>query len=141
MGQISGLAWDVPRSTHTYIVEQVAKDLTPTRHQVLSRYVTFFHSLLSSPNWEVRVLARIVSQDHQSVTRQNIDHITARSGCSPWDFGKSRILAELPRSELTENNLWRVSPLTKLFEIRKSMTTAAEDTRPTQTWIDSICST
>ena len=136
------LSWDVPRSTHTYLVEHfLAKDFTPTRNQVLSRYVTFLHSLLNSPNREVRILARIVTQDYKSVTRQNIDYIHERSGLSPLNYGKSRIQIELPKSELSENNLWRISLLAKLLEKRQIQTTAAEDIRPTQIWIDSLCST
>ena len=86
-------------------------------------------------------MARIVNQDYKSVSRQNIDYIQERSGYSPLNYGKSRIQSELPKSELTENNLWRISLLDKLLEIRRSQITAAEDTTPTQTWIDSICVT
>ena len=136
------LVWDVPRSTHTYLVESfLAKDFVPTRNQVLARYVTFLHSLINSPNWEVRILVRIVRQDHQSVTRQNADYISERSGLSPWDYGKRRVQVELPRSEVTETNLWRVSLLTKLFDIREKRQTAVEDTASIQAWIDAICAT
>ena len=136
------LVYNVPRSTHTYLVENfLAKKFVPTRNQVLSGYVTFLHSLINSPNWEVRILARIIRQNHQSVTRTNADYITECSGLSPWDYGKIRIQAELPRCEVTETNLWRVSLLTELFDEQKNRTTAVEDTASIQAWIDAVCST
>lgn len=54
------LSWGVPRSTHTYLVENVlAKNFISARHQVMGRYVTFFQSLLNSPNREVRILLEL----------------------------------------------------------------------------------
>ena len=135
------LCWGVPRSTHTYLVENLlARDFLPARHQVLARYGTFFNSLLTSPNREVRLLARIVVQDKKSVTSQNVKYIEERSGLSPWDYNKSRITAGLQRAEVSVNDLWRISLLEKMFSQRTEMISRAENTSSVQTWIDSICS-
>ena len=136
------LCWSVPRSTHTYLVENLlAKDFLPARHQVLARYGSYFNSLLTSPSREVRLLARIVAQDKKSVTSQNLKYVEKMSGVSPWDYGKRRILAGLKRSEVTVVNLWRVSLLEKLLIQRTEMVSRAEDTVSIQSWVDSICST
>ena len=83
------LSWGVPLSTHINLVEHVlANQFVTSRNKILSRYVNYFQSLLKSSSKEVRILTRIVTQDKQSVTRQNIDYITKLSGLSPWDYGK-----------------------------------------------------
>ena len=136
------LAWEVPRSTHTNLVEDFfAKDFLSVRNQVLSRYVTFFQSLLTSPSREIRILVRIIMQDHQSVMRLNVDHVTELSGLSPWDYDKKRIQMELPKPRLGVNDMWRVSLLTNLLEQRTTKSRMADDAASIQAWIDSICST
>ena len=130
------LSWAVPRSNHTYLVENLlAKDFLPARHQVLDRYCTYFNSLLTSPSREVKLLARIVSEEKQSVTSQNLKYIEKLCEVSPWDFGKNRVIEGLQRSEVTVSNLWRVTLLEKLLLQREEMDSKAEDT------VDSICST
>ena len=58
------LTWNVPRSTYTYLVENLlAKNFVPLRHQMYSRYATFFQNLLKSSSKEVVLLANIVSRD------------------------------------------------------------------------------
>ena len=53
------ISWDVPRSTHTYFVQEV---LTPNilslELRILRNFVGFFQSLLCSPSTEISVLAR-----------------------------------------------------------------------------------
>ena len=45
------LCWDVPRGTHTYLVNNLlAVKFQPLRNQALSRYIPFCRSLLSSPS-------------------------------------------------------------------------------------------
>ena len=80
------LAWDVPRETYTYIVENVlAENFDSLRKQIYTRYVTFFQNLFTSASKEVRHLARIVSQDPRSTVYKNVMMIQEASGLSPWD--------------------------------------------------------
>ena len=62
------LTWGVPRSTYTYLVENVlASNFISLRHQVYGRFVNYFQGLFKSSSREVRHLARIVSRDIRSV--------------------------------------------------------------------------
>ena len=85
------LIWGVPRSTYTYLVENVlAADFVSLRNQVYGRYVSYFQNLFRSSSREIRHLVRIVSRDSRSVTCRNIEHLTALIGLSPWDFSSGR---------------------------------------------------
>ena len=67
------LCWDLPRSTHTYFVENLlAKDFKSIRQQVFARYIGFYQSLVKSPSKEVAVISRIVGQDAASTTGNNL---------------------------------------------------------------------
>ena len=137
------LSWGVPVSTHTNLVEHLfARNFLSSRHQIMSRYVTFFQSLLNSPSREVRLMTRIVAADKKSVTSQNVAHITEISkGLSPWDYSKSRIMNELPRSPIEETDQWRFTFIEKLLLSRDEKFIACEDSTSIQQWLDALCTT
>ena len=70
------LAYRVPRSTFTYMVEgYFAASQVSLRNQVLSRYSGFYRNLLASPSREVRMLAKMVSADPRSITCKNLKYL------------------------------------------------------------------
>ena len=76
------LTWNGPRSTYTYLVENVlASGFVSLRNQSYSRYVNFFQQLFGSSSKEVRHLVRIVARDVRSVS-----FVNACSGLSHWDY-------------------------------------------------------
>ena len=57
------LAWQVPRSTHTYFVDMMLScGISHVRDDILARYVTFLKSLRESPSYEVSVLVHMVGE-------------------------------------------------------------------------------
>ena len=136
------LTWNVPRSTYTYLVENaLATDFVSLRHQVYARYVNFFQNLFKSSSKEVRHLARIVARDVRSVTNRNVRHIEAASGLSPWDYSKWRIKEKLAKTEIPDNNLWRIGLLQKMLVLRQEKSALCFDTKQLDEMIDSLCST
>ena len=56
------LCWELPRSTHTYFVDNILScGFSSIRQQVINRYGKFFRFLLASPSKEVAVISRIVA--------------------------------------------------------------------------------
>ena len=79
------LAWNVPRSTHTYLVDNLLGiNHLSVKKQLLSRYIKFFKGLLKSKSNEVKLLANIVARDVRSVTRRNLNFIEKETGLDPW---------------------------------------------------------
>ena len=71
------LAWNVPRSTHTYLVDNLlGVNHLSVKRQLLSRYIKFFKGLLKSKSCEVKLLANIVARDVRSVTGKNLRYRT-----------------------------------------------------------------
>ena len=136
------LTWNVSRSTFTYIVDNVlGTNFVSLRHQVYARYVNFFQNLFKSASIEVRHLARIVARDVRSVTSRNVRLIETVSGLSPWDYSKWRIKEKLAKTEIPDNNLWRVGLLQKLLVQRQENNALCIDTKQLDGMIDSLCST
>ena len=132
------LIWGVPRSTFTYLVENVlASNFVSLRHQVYGRYVNYFHGLFKSSSKEVRHLVRIVSRDVRSTTCKNVMLLKAETGLSPWDYSKWRIQEKLRRASVPENDEWRPGLLLKLLENRRD----AANKELLDKMIDSLCST
>ena len=66
------LAWDCPRYTRTFLVQQVlCCGHTSARADIMSRYCKYLRSLQHSASWEVRVLANYVGTDIRTVTAKN----------------------------------------------------------------------
>ena len=79
------LTWDVPRSTHTYLVEDVlAKDFLTVKQQLVGRYVGFFRALLKSKSPEVQIVASMVGRCALSTTGSNLMKIQRETGHDPW---------------------------------------------------------
>ena len=78
------LAFDVPRSTHVYLVQNVlADEFLPIETELMARYVKFYESLTNSQSFEVKVLSQIAVQDKRSTTSRNISLIEKKTGkCS-----------------------------------------------------------
>ena len=134
------LTWNVPRSTYTYIVENLlARDSRTLRNHIYSRYSKFFQNLLNSSSKEVSFLAKIVSHDSQSVTHNNIQLIEKASGCSPWDFSTWRIKTGLTIKPIPANDEWRISLLSKMLEYRMKEEKLMNNTDNLSKMIDSLC--
>ena len=58
------LAWGLPRSCHTYLVDNVlASHVWPIKASVLGKFHSFFLSLLKSDSREVQVVARLAAKE------------------------------------------------------------------------------
>ena len=70
------LAWQVPRSTHTYFVERLLScGISHIRNDILARYVTFLKSLRESPSMEVGVMVNYVGRNIRTTTGNNLHFI------------------------------------------------------------------
>ena len=57
------LAWQVPRGTHTYFVDQLLGcDMTSVKVDILSRYCKFVRGLRTSPSMKVAVMSAVARQ-------------------------------------------------------------------------------
>ena len=70
------LAWQVPRQTHTYMVDHLlCSDLTSVRDDIFARYIKFVRGLKMSPSKEVSVMCGVVAGDINTTTGQNLNVI------------------------------------------------------------------
>ena len=139
------LAWEVPRATRTYLVQNVlASGITSAKVDILARYANFFRSLRKSPSQEVSVMANIVGRDLRSTTGSNLKLLEESSGLNPWTYDSSRIKMELIAREkvvIPEQDAWRIGYLKKLLEERQMFTYSGEMDMMNQVsdLIDSVC--
>ena len=94
------LAWDCPRGTRTYLVQQVlACGTSSARTDILTRYSKFFKGLRNSPSREVAVLANFIARDRRSVTGSNVQLVMLKSGCNVWTDSPGKVRAGLMKKE------------------------------------------
>ena len=135
------LAWDCPRSTHTYLVDNLlATNHCSVKKQILARYVNFFRGLQKSKSHEVMVLVNVVARDMRSVTGRNLLMIERETGLDPWLASAARVKEKLPHSDVPEQDQWRLPLLCQYLYQRREMETSLEDVKEISNLIDSLCS-
>ena len=135
------LAWDLPRSTHTFLVEGLlARNFFTVKQQLVGRFVNFFLGLQQSRSSEVRVVASMAGRCVRSTTGRNLIQIERETGLDPWLTPAWKIRAAVPRADVPVSEGWRAQYLTKLIWARMEMKTKVEDTADVDNLIDSLCS-
>ena len=135
------LAWDLPRSTHTYLVEDVlAKDYLTVKQQLVGRFTNFFRSLLKSKSIEICVVANMVGRCAQSTTGGNLIRIHRETGQDPWKQPAWKVRDGITRAEVPPQEGYRVQYLRKLITARSELRTQALETTEVDGLIESLCS-
>ena len=135
------LAWDLPRSTHTFLVEGLlVRNFFTVKQQLVGRFVNFFKELQKSKSQEVRIVSSMVGRCVRSTTGKNLALIERDTGLDPWVTPAWMVRAATPREEVPANEGWRAQYLTKLILARREMRTKLEDTTDVEELIDSLCS-
>ena len=136
------LAWEVPRGTHTYFVENMlASSFRTLETGIKARYVKFFQSLLKSRSTEVRILSELVGRDAMSTTGRNISMLARETGFNPWCSSPKMISDTLSASvaPVPPQDEWRLPYLAKLLQQRYLLKSQALDTKAITKLIDSLC--
>ena len=134
-------AWSLPRSTHTFIVENLlARDFLTVKQQLVGRFVNFFKSLLLSKSPEVKMMANIAGRCARSTTGKNLLNIQIKTSLDPWVTPARKVRAAVEKSSVPVNEKWRLQYLMKLIEARQEMKATSENTDDVTTLIDSLCS-
>ena len=137
------LAYGLPRSTFTYLVEgYLAADQTSLRNQVLSRYPGFYRNLLSSPSREVRILARVVASDPRSTTCRNLRYLERITNLNQPQFCSAlKVREALPVQHVPEKEKWRLGLLSSLMKVKGEKHARVEDMKHICAMLDSLAST
>ena len=135
------ITWGVPRSTHTFLMDNllVAQFYT-VKQQLVGRYVNFVRKLLSSTSPEVCIVANMVARCARSTTGRNMLNIERETNLDPWTTQSWQVRDEVPRAEVPAMQGWRVQFLGKLLEARMEMDSKCQDLEEINTLIDSLCS-
>ena len=114
------LAWQVPRATHTYFVDQMLScGIDSVRVDAMSRYTKFIRGLIASPSMEVSVICGVARQDIRTVTGGNLVLLRRKTGLDMSLTCVGRV-KEVLQKELTivpEADHWRMKYLAWLLFI------------------------
>ena len=135
------VTWDVPRSTHRFLVDNLlAADFLTVKQQLLGRYVNFFHGLLKSLSPEVRIVASMMGRCARSTTGKNLLCLERETGLDPWTAKAWCVREKVQRVEVPMGEGWRIQYLSKLLHARKDLEIKCQDVEEINTLIESLCS-
>ena len=134
------VAWDVPRATHTYLVDNLLScGISNVKQQLVSRYVNFFKNLLKSHSREVKVVASIVARCARSPTGRNLMNIQVETGMDPWREEAWKVGQAVKTAEVPGREGWSVQYLAKLIRAKKEKETMCESVEDIKELIESLC--
>ena len=137
------LAWQLPRTTHTYLVDHLLScGLSSVRIDILSRYAKFLRGLKHSASMEVAVMFGVVKGDVQTTTGQNIRMLRMETSLDPIIVDSVAIRTALVDMipPVPEADRWRLKYLGSMLETRGEANYAGKDTALITSLIDSLCS-
>ena len=135
------IVWGVPRSTHTFLLDNLLVDQFFTvKQQLVGRYVNFVRGLLRSTSPEIAIVSNMMARCARSPTGKNLINIARETGLDPWTSQSWKVRAAVKRKEVPDGEGWRVQYLGKLLEARMDMSTRCEDLEDINTIINSLCS-
>ena len=133
------LAWGVPRSTHTYLVDNLLAGCLPSiRSSILSRFCKFFKSVRERKSLAVRVVANISSVDSRSMTGSNLMNIKKEVKLDPVGGVRAALLAV--RAPVPALDSWRIGSLGKFLQAKFDLAAKDQETDEIEKLINSICS-
>ena len=135
------LTFNVPRSTHTFLVENLlASDFVPIKTELMARYGNFYNSLCKSKSPEVQLMASLVTRDVQSTTAKNLATIRRETGVHSLTVPPLLVRQNVPLAVIPVNQEWRLPLLSKLLHQRREMENSFLETKLISAVIDSLCS-
>ena len=133
------LIWRVPRSTHTFLVENLlVSQFFTVKQQLVGRYVNYVKQLFNSSSPEICVVANMVARCARSTTGSNLLHIERESRLDPWTTPAWMVRSAMPRCEVTPVQRWRLQYLRKLLLARLEMEARCEDVEDINELVDSL---
>ena len=138
------LAWQVPRATHTYFVDQLLScGKSSVRMDTLTRYSKFVKGLIASPSMEVAVMCGVARQDIRTVTGSNLAMVRRETGLEPVLSSQGILRERLHQNiaSVPDMDKWRLDYLTKMLCERGEAHYRADDKEVARlsTLIDSVC--
>ena len=136
------LVWNLPRSTHSYFVDNLLAEGFPSvRKKILSQYVSFLQRLRKSVSNEVRIMSYIAAADIRSTTGRNSHNLTQEFQIDPWTSSPGVLKSKYSFCEVPDVDSWRLPLLTTLLKQRYDLNACGEDTDTVDGLIESLCST
>ena len=110
---------NVPRSCHTYLVQNVlAPEFLPVKTELMSRYINFYKNISTSDCFELCLLAKIASKDVRSTTKRNLSLIEQETSLDPFVASPQEVKSSVKLCEVPRNQDWRFNLLQNLLNER-----------------------
>ena len=117
------LTWDLPRTTHTWLVTHLLGCGLPTAKETVLSGSGFLTRLRKSASWEVRVMAELEVRDATSVTGRNVMMFKRELGTDPRTLTpkQTRELVRAAEKPVHPEEEWKLDMLEEMLEERKQL--------------------
>ena len=113
------MIYNVPRTTHTYLIEDISDSLHVTV-MMSSRLIQFHKTLIENKKSVLRLLASLNMDDVKTIHGRNLAKLKKSLNCEITDMSSNFIKTNLRYKYLPALEEWRVPLLKNLLDIRNN---------------------
>ena len=119
--------WDLPLSTHRYLLEPLSGVHAET--MIFSRYIKFVQSMRKSSKVAVQCLIQLVSKDTQTNTGRNIRYILNKTGESDiFAVNAQKLKCDYKFAPIQPEDQWKVGFIKELTNVKAGTLELNHDT-------------
>ena len=105
----------------------------------MARYITFYHSLLTSASDEVCFLVKTVTEDVRSTPSRNLNLIRQETDLDPLIASAMQVKLQTKKLEIPANDSWRLETLEFLLKERREREASLQDVSKISAIINALC--
>ena len=110
-------ALNLDKRTHRYLLEPLAETVH-LKTMILSRYVSFFKSLIKCRKFPVRFLARVQQFDMRTVLGKTLRKLTELCDVAVCDLNTSIVKKKIKYKSIPDEEKWRIWMAKELMDVR-----------------------
>ena len=108
-------AWNVPRETHRYLIEEISGCLHP-KVMLASRLVKFVEQLRTSTKMGVRMLASLALSDQRSVLGRSMVRVARECSVEAMNLTPAMVKSQLHYFDVPDDEKWRIGPIQEILD-------------------------
>ena len=119
--------WNVPCSTHRYLVEPLGGEHALS--MILTRYVKFIKFIKKSPKMAVQFLLEKVSRNCNTLTGKNIRFVLDKLNVEDiFQVNPDRVKTDFKFAKISEENSWRINFAKEIVNLKQNVLQLDPDT-------------
>ena len=111
------IAFDVPRETHRYLIEEISECLHP-QQMLVKRFLKFHETLQKTEKTSIKFLSKLSEKNLRTIYGQNLWNISHSCNEPLNNLTARNVGTKFKYVDVPEKELWRIDVIKNLLELK-----------------------